>query len=77
MLIVKSDAVYLKKATGITTFTCEDGLMIQQVVKEAMASGKSTSIAARSVGINEAGETVAEFTFTWSFKAKAAQQDFT
>lgn len=77
MLIIKSDAVYLKKATGITTFTCDDGLMIQQVVKEAMASGKSTSIAARSVGINEAGETVAEFTFTWSFRVKAAQQDFT
>lgn len=72
MLIIKSDANYLKKATGITTFTCEDGLSIRQAVKEAMASGRVTTVTARSVGVDETGAVVAEFVFTWSFKAKTS-----
>lgn len=70
MLVIKTEAVYLKKATGITSFTCEDGLMLKQHIDEAMASGKGTSFAARSVGTDKDGATVAEFTITWSFKAK-------
>ncbi|MEO8771973.1 MAG: DUF4442 domain-containing protein [Ferruginibacter sp.] len=70
MLVIKTEAVYLKKATGITTFTCEDGPMLKQAIDEAMASGKGTSFAARSIGKDKDGETVAEFTITWSFKAK-------
>ena len=70
MLVIKTEAVYLKKATGVTTFTCEDGPMLKQAIDEAMASGKGTSFAARSIGKDKDGETVAEFTITWSFKAK-------
>ena len=70
MLIVKSEALFIKKATGLTTFTCEDGLLIQNAVKEAMASGKAVSVTARSVGKNEYGDIVAEFNFTWSFKVR-------
>ncbi len=72
MLVIKSEASFLKKATGITTFTCEDGLLIAQAIKEAMASGKGTTIATRSVGIAEDNSVVAEFIFTWSFKSKTA-----
>lgn len=70
MLVVRTEAVYLKKATGITSFTCEDGLMLQQAINEALASGKSTSFAARAVGIDKDNHTIAEFTITWSFKAR-------
>ena len=70
MLVIKTEAAYLKKATGVTTFTCEDGPMLKQAIDEAMASGKGTSFAARSIGKDKDGETVAEFTITWSFKAK-------
>ncbi|MEI2750866.1 MAG: thioesterase [Ferruginibacter sp.] len=73
MLIVKSEASFLKKAKGLTRFTCEDGLLIQQVIKEAMATGKSTTVSARSTGLDESGDIVAEFIFTWSFKAKTGQ----
>ena len=72
MLVIKTEAIYSKKATGVTTFTCEDGLMLEQTIKEATASGKGTSFAARSVGIDKDGQTVAEFTITWSFRVKSA-----
>ncbi|MEJ7627734.1 MAG: thioesterase [Ferruginibacter sp.] len=70
MLIIKSEANYIKKATGFTTFTCEDGMSIKHIIQEAMASGKSTTIIARSVGKDREGAVIAEFAFTWSFKTK-------
>ena len=62
--------VFVKKATGIILFTCEDGLAIQTAIKEAIATGEGKTIICKSMGKNEAGESVAEFNFTWSFKAK-------
>ena len=70
MLIVKMESTYLKKATGITTFTCEDGNILREVIDKAVATGEGQSIVTRSSGINEQGESVAEFLFTWSFKVK-------
>ncbi len=71
MLVIKTEALYHKKATGITSFTCEDGQMLKQTINETMATGKGTSFAARSVGTDKNGDIIAEFTITWSFKAKA------
>jgi len=73
MLVIKSEGNFFKKATGITTFTCEDGNSIEHAIKEAMSSGKSTSIDARSVGKNINEEVIAEFSFTWSFKTKSSR----
>jgi hypothetical protein len=70
MLVIKTEANYLKKATGITSFTCEDGQMLKQAINEAMSSGKATSFAARTIGSDKNGDIIAEFTITWSFKAK-------
>ena len=71
LLVIKTEGIFLKKATGITTFTCEDGLAFEQAVNEAASSGKSTSLAARSAGKDKNGDIVAEFVITWSFKAKS------
>jgi Domain of unknown function (DUF4442) len=70
MLVVKTEAEYFKKAADKTTFTCEDGLAILKTVEEAVASGEGRTIRAKSIGRNLAGEIVAEFFVTWSFKAK-------
>lgn len=70
MLVVSLEATYFKKATDLTTFVCEDGKQIEQLVDEAIATGEARSIKAKSVGHNKAGEIVAEFYITWSFKAK-------
>lgn len=70
MLVVKLEANYFKKATGKTFFTCDDGEKILQAVEESIATGEGKTITAKSVGKNAAGETVAEFFVTWSFKKK-------
>lgn len=70
MLVVKLEANYFKKATGRTSFTCEDGQRFKEIIESAIASGEGKSFSAKSVGTNAEGELVAEFLFTWSFKAK-------
>ena len=70
MLLVKLEAEYYKKATGRTTFTCEDGELIAQTIEDSIATGEARSVRARSTGINEQGEVVAQFFITWSFKAR-------
>ena len=72
MLVVKLEANYFKKATGRTRFTCEDGLRFREIIEETIHSGESRSLVAKSTGINEEGEKVAEFFITWSFKARRA-----
>ncbi|MEO6584321.1 MAG: thioesterase [Ferruginibacter sp.] len=74
MLLVKQEGTFMKRATGLTTFTCDDGDPIKKMVDAAIASGKSTTFAARSVGRDAAGDVVAEFAFTWSFKSKVLQK---
>jgi len=72
MLVLKMEANFIKKATGITTFTCDEGSRIQQVVNEAMSSGKSVSVTVRAVGKDREENIVADFAITWGFKAKAS-----
>lgn len=70
MLVVKTEGEYFKKAIDKTTFVCEDGSAINNTIEEAIASGEGKTIRAKSIGKNKAGELVAEFYITWSFKAK-------
>ena len=71
MLVTGLEAIYFKKATGITTFVCEDGIAINTVVNDAIATGEGKSIKAKSTGTNKDGEIIAEFFITWSFKVKS------
>src|SRR6187455_684088 len=70
MLVVKTEGEYFKKAVDKTTFVCEDGSQIKKMIEEAVESGDGRTIRAKTVGKNKAGELVAEFFITWSFKAK-------
>lgn len=70
MLVVSTQANFIKKATGTILFSCEDGLTIQQVIQESISTGEGKTLICKSVGRNKNGEVVAEFNFTWSFKAK-------
>lgn len=71
MLVVKTEAFFYKKATGKILFTCSDGLAIEAIVEDAIASGEGKSIACKSIGTNESNEIVAEIICTWSFKARS------
>ena len=70
MLVVKVESEYFKKATGRTTFICDDGELIRQAIEEAVRTGEASSVRAASAGLNEKEETVALFHVTWSFKVK-------
>ncbi|MES2141170.1 MAG: DUF4442 domain-containing protein [Bacteroidota bacterium] len=70
MLIIKNQAVYHKKAIGNITFTCSDGNLINSLINKAKVSGESVLVDTTSIGRDETGDVVAEFTFTWSMKAK-------
>lgn len=70
MLVSSLQANYYKKARSLTTFTCTDGEAIRETIEKAIADGESKSLITRSAGKNEAGELVAEFLITWSFKSK-------
>lgn len=71
MLVVKLEANYLKKADGLTTFTCTDGPRFHDIIERAIQSGQPVSFTAKSTGVNNKGEVVAEFFITWSFKSKS------
>src|SRR5213595_783168 len=40
MLVTSLEAIYFKKATGITVFTCEDGDAIRNTIEEAIQRGE-------------------------------------
>lgn len=71
MLVVKVESTYSKKATGRTYFTCTDGAKFVTTIEETIATGEASSVIAKSVGKNKAGEVIAEFFITWSFKVKS------
>ncbi len=70
MIIVNCTGNFVKKATDITTFTCNDGQKIKQAIKAAIDKEEPQLIECHMQGVNEAGEEVANFTFTWSVKAR-------
>jgi hypothetical protein len=70
MLVVKLEAVYFKKATGLTIFTCSKGKELNETIEKAIATGEGQSFATLSEGVNEKGEKIADFYITWSFKAR-------
>jgi len=70
MLVIKTEAEYYKKATGISTFTCDDGLKLKETIQKAITTGEAQSLTAVSTGTSETGELIAKFLITWSFKTK-------
>ena len=70
MLVVKVESEYFKKATGITTFICDDGELFQSAIQESIATGEPRVVRAHSTGKNNAGDIIAEFDVTWSFRAR-------
>ena len=72
MLVVKLEANYFKKADGLTSFTCSDGAQLRDHIQRTVDTGEPVSFTAKSTGVNQKGELVAEFFITWSFKRKSA-----
>ncbi|WP_333661621.1 DUF4442 domain-containing protein [Chishuiella changwenlii] len=70
MLVLGMQSKFLKKAVGKIIFTCEDGENIDKAIKEAISTKEGVLINVKSVGIDEEGDVVSEFQFTWTFKLR-------
>lgn len=70
MLVVGLEANFTKKAVGKIIFTCDQGAELDAVLEKAISTKEGQVLKMRSVGIDEKGDQVAEFFFTWSFKVK-------
>ena len=71
MLVVKQEGEFFKKATGRIVVNCDQGQIIDQTLKDAIATGEGQLMVLKSAGYDEENEMVSEFGFTWSIKCKA------
>ncbi|MBA5793761.1 DUF4442 domain-containing protein [Flavobacterium sp. xlx-214] len=70
MLVLSQKSQFTKKATGLITFKCEQGLLIQEKVNEALQSKEGISFWLQSVGYDEKGDKVGVYDFEWTLKVK-------
>ena len=70
MLVVGIQGDFTKKAVGLIAFTCPDGPRIAQALAESRTTGEGRTVECISTGVDEAGDVVAVFRLTWSFRAK-------
>ncbi len=69
MLVVDFRAEYSKKANTKILFTCEQGPELFSLI-DTLKPGETNQLTMLSIGRNKAGEEVARFFITWSFKRK-------
>lgn len=70
MLVQNNNANFSKKATGLITFSCEDGHLIAQAISKTMETGEGQTFWMKSVGVNTDGVVVSTFNFEWTVKLK-------
>ncbi|MCM4169130.1 hypothetical protein KCTC52924_00103 [Arenibacter antarcticus] len=71
MLVANNNANFSKKAIGKITFTCTDGKLIKEAIKNTLATGEGQTVWMKSVGVNEEGIVVSTFNFEWTIKVKS------
>lgn len=70
MLVANNKGNFSKKAKGRITFSCEQGHLIEEAIKTAIATGEGQTFWMTSIGKDEAGDQVSQMDFEWSIKVK-------
>jgi hypothetical protein len=70
MLVVHQEGSFFKKATGVITFSCDQGKVVDRAIEEALSTGEGQTFKLSADGFNENYESVSKFEFTWSIKLK-------
>ena len=70
MLVANNKGNFTKKATGLITFECKDGHLIEQAIQETIATGAGQTFWMKSIGTDEKGVQVSEMDFEWSVRVK-------
>ncbi|WP_179319555.1 DUF4442 domain-containing protein [Winogradskyella helgolandensis] len=71
MLVASNNASFTKKATGIITFTCNEGNKIDDAIHKAIETGEGQTVWLNANGVNEEGVEVSTFNFEWTLKVKS------
>ena len=71
-ILIGMKANFIKKASGVTTFSCNDGEKIKTAVNKCAKENIPIKVNVKSRGNNEQGELIAEFEFIWSFKQRSS-----
>lgn len=69
-LVLACTSSFSKKSVGKITFACTEGAVIDNAIRNAIATKQGVSFCLKSIGIDELGDQVAVFEFTWSIKLK-------
>jgi hypothetical protein len=70
MLVANNKSTFTKKARGRITFTCTEGHLIEEAVKQTIQTGEGQTFWMKSVGTDEKGDVVSELHFEWSVRVK-------
>jgi hypothetical protein len=71
LLVIKLEAEFTKKANDTISFTCLNEENLDEIFKECITENTSQSLTLKSTGIDQNGDSVAEFNITWSFKPRS------
>ena len=70
MLVTNHSGTFSKKAVGKILFTCNDGALIDEALKQTIKTGEGQTIQMKSLGVDAQGDQVSSYEFEWSIKLK-------
>jgi hypothetical protein len=71
MFVTGCEGKFIKRATGVTTFICEDGALISDAVRKAIETKHPQTIQSNVKGYDKEQQLLVDFNFEWSVKARA------
>ena len=70
MLVANNKGHFKKKALGRITFVCQQGDVIDAVIKKAIETGEGQTIWLHAKGFDASGDEVSDFSFEWTLKMR-------
>lgn len=70
MLVTHQEGKFTKKATGKILFECKDVQLIRDAISKTLDTKEGQVIHLKTNGVDANGETVSQFIYEWSIKAK-------
>ncbi len=70
MLVANNKGTFSKKARGRITFTCNDGIIVDEAILKTISSGEDQTVWTKSEGKDTTGDVVSVFEFEWTLKVK-------
>ncbi|NLR82607.1 DUF4442 domain-containing protein [Chitinophaga eiseniae] len=71
MLVTGMESTFVKKATGLTSFTCAELPLLRATLERALNNNTAETVTLHSEGRDKDGILIASFAITWSFKSKS------